>query len=127
MKPGWKITSLAVGLALVCSAAGLAYAGVLPQEPGDEYLVNEEVDVVVGFYIREYSTAGNGITDYRTARQILRSEFDESWNSVVQAVEFPLFYWYDENQDGHFEMWIDRKVEGCRCDIVPYVVEPQEE
>ena len=44
---------------------------------------------------------------------------------MVQTEEFPLFYWYDANHDGEFEMWIDRQVEGCPCDIERYDAEGQ--
>ena len=112
---------IAVASALLsANDVGMTWAGTLPQEPGEERLVAEDVNVVSGFYIREYSLHGNGTVDYRTARQILRWAYDAHWNTVVDTVEFPLFYWYDEDQDGHFRMWVDRKVEGCVCDIVPY-------
>ena len=101
-------------------SAGLAFAQELPAEPDEQYLVRENVNYVTGFYTREYSLAGNGILDYRTARQILHSEYHAYSDTVVEAKEYPLFYWYDADQDGHFLMWIDREVEGCRCDIVPY-------
>ena len=95
-------------------------AGVLPKEPKEEYLVNEEINSIAGLYYREYSLTGNGVINYRTARQIILSEYNEFWNSVVHTIEYPLFYWYDSNGDGQLEMWVDQKVEGCSCDIVPY-------
>ena len=118
-----NILAVALGLAVMWSATGPVLAHPLPHEPGEERLVNEDVDIGVGFYFREYSLAQNGIIDYRTARQILSSEYDKHKKPVVQAKKFPLFYWYDEDQDGQFEMWIDRKVEGCLCDIVRYHLE----
>ncbi len=122
MRPTMNIRGIALGLALVWAAAGSAFATDLPLEPGEGALMREDVNIVTGFYIREYSLAGDGLVDYRTARQILLSEHNQYWNTVVQAREFPLFYWYDADKDGHFEMWVDRKVEGCPCDIVPYHV-----
>jgi len=123
MKRATSIQAMALGLALICGAGGAVFAADLPQEPGDEYLINEDVNIITGFYIREYSLGRNGVADYRTARQIVLSEYNEYWNTVVQTEEFPLFYWHDANEDGQFEMWIDRKVEGCLCDIVPYRTE----
>ncbi len=120
MKPKTMILALVVGVALMWGIAGWAFATPLPKEPGDDYLLNEEVNTFVGFYIREYSLARNGIVDYRTARQIVGFELDERRNTTLQTKNFPLFYWYDEDQDGRFEMWVDRKVEGCPCDITPY-------
>ncbi|MEE8291067.1 MAG: hypothetical protein V3R80_06265 [Candidatus Tectomicrobia bacterium] len=123
MKRATSIQAMVFGLALICGAGGAVFAADLPQEPGDEYLINEDVNIITGFYIREYSLGRNGVADYRTARQIVLSEYNEYWNTVVQTEEFPLFYWHDANEDGQFEMWIDRKVEGCLCDIVPYRTE----
>ena len=102
------------------------YASVLPTEPNEDYLVSEDVNSIAGLYYREYSLAGNGVSDYRTARQIILSEYNEFWNSVVHTIEHPLFYWYDSNGDGQLEMWVDQKVEGCSCDIVPYEATYQE-
>ncbi len=124
MKNKANILTLVLSLSIILGATWPAMANPLPQEPADEYLVNEDVNIFVGFYYREYSLAQNGIVDYRTARQILLSEYDEYYSTVVEAKEYPLFYWYDDNQDGEFEMWIDRKVEGCPCDIVRYQIDP---
>ncbi len=123
MKRATSIQAMVFGLALICGAGGAVFAADLPQEPGDEYLINEDVNIITGFYIREYSLGRNGVADYRSAMQIVLSEYNEYWNTVVQTEEFPLFYWHDANEDGQFEMWIDRKVEGCLCDIVPYRTE----
>lgn len=99
----------------------LGIAQVLPSEPESDRLVDEEVNVVVGLYTREYSLAGNGIVDFKTARQIIQAGQNAYGNTIVETLPFPLFYWYDENATGEFHMWIDRKGEGCRCDIVPYI------
>ena len=93
----------------------------LPAEPGDEKLVEEDVNIVTGLYTREYSLHGDGIIDYRTARQIIRSEYNDYGDTVVEATPHPLFYWYDAEENGVFSMWIDPKGEGCQCDIVPYI------
>ncbi len=115
---GFALLLVAAGVLL--AAAGTALAGSLPPEPGEEYLINEDVNTVVGFYYREYSLGRDGIVDYKTARQILSAEYSEEWNTIVETKEFPLFYWYDADHDGQFGMWIDRRVEGCPCDIVRY-------
>ena len=101
---------------------GQGWANNLPPEPNEDFLVSEDVNIITGFYTREYSLAQNGVVDYKTARQIVLSEYNEYWNSVVETREFPLFYWHDANQDGAFKMWVDRKVEGCSCDIIPYEI-----
>ncbi len=123
MKMKLNIQAVLVGLALMLGMAGAAWAGEVPQEPSDEYLVNEDINITTGLYHREYSLAGNGIVDYKTARQILVAGYNEYWNTVVETKAFPLFYWYDADQDGHFAMWVDRQVEGCTCDIVRYDAE----
>ncbi len=115
----------AMVLAVVVGMASAAWANELPPEPGEAFLVNEEANLLVGLYVREYSVAGNGIIDYRTARQILASEQNAYGNAVVETKEFALFYWYDADQDGDFEQWIDREVNGCTCDIVRYDVQGQ--
>ena len=105
---------------LLMSLAGTALAGNLPPEPAEKYLINEDVNIITGLYTREYSLDGTGIVDYKTARQIVLSEYNEYWNTVVDVIEFPLFYWHDADHNGTFDMWVDRKVEGCTCDIYPY-------
>jgi hypothetical protein len=107
--------------ALLTISTNVAFAQNLPSEPDPERLVNEDVNVVSGLYIREYSLSGNGIVDLKTARQIIQSEQNAFGNTVVETLPHPLFYWYDEQGNGDFHMWIDQKGEGCRCDIVPYV------
>lgn len=120
MKKNTKIKSGIIGMALVLGMTLCANAGGPPKEPVEAYLINEDVNIITGLYPREYSLNGNGVVDYMIARQIILSEYNEYWNSVVETREYPLFYWYDENGDGEFEMWVDQKVEGCPCDIYPY-------
>ena len=119
-----KYTNYSSPLVLVLTASlvmgSWCYANELPTEPNEDYLVNERVNSIAGLYYREYSLAGNGVIDYKTARQIILSEYNEFWNSVVYTKEHPLFYWHDSDQDGQFDMWVDKKVEGCLCDVVPY-------
>lgn len=98
-----------------------SHSQTLPAEPGEEKLVDEDVNIVTGLYTREYSLQGNGVVDYRTARQIIRSEYNDYGDTVVIATPHPLFYWYDAEDQGVFSMWIDPKGEGCGCDIVPYI------
>ena len=112
--------TIVTSLFLALTWMGPCYAADLPLEPEEESLISEDVNIVTGLYTREYSLKNNGIVDYRTARQIIISEYNEYWNSVVHTKDYPLFYWYDANQDGQFDMWVDQKVEGCLCDIVPY-------
>ena len=113
------LTVIGTGVLLV-SMAGTALAGNLPAEPIEEYLINEDVNIITGLYTREYSLDGTGIVDYKTARQIVLSEYNEYWNTVVHVIEFPLFYWHDADHNGTFDMWIDREVTGYPSDIHPY-------
>lgn len=96
-----------------------AFAASLPLEPDETHLVREDVNIITGLYTREYSLTDTGVVDYKTARQIVLSEYNAYWNTEVETKAFPLFYWYDANHDGEFEMWVDEKVEGCLCDIHP--------
>lgn len=93
MKPVLNILINFVAPALLLVLVTAGWAGDFPQEPEEDALLNEDVNIVTGFYIREYSLARNGIVDYRTARQILRWGYDEHWTTVVETKEYPLFYW----------------------------------
>jgi hypothetical protein len=113
----------AIGLVVLASVGESSFAHNLPPEPDEQYLVNEDVNVVNGLYTREYSSANNGIVDYRTARQIISSEYNDQWDTVVTANTHPLFYWVKTGAgDEPFEMWVDSKGDGCTCDIVPYSI-----
>jgi len=92
----------------------------LHPEPEDDFLVSEDVNIVTGLYTRSYSLQQNETIDYKTARQIVISEYNEYWNTVVETKEYPLFYWEDHDRDGAFDMWIDQQGVGSPCDIVPY-------
>ncbi|WP_447969644.1 hypothetical protein [Nitrospira sp. M1] len=92
----------------------------LHAEPEEDFLVNEDVNIITGLYTRSYSRQQNGTIDYKTARQIVLSEYNEYWNTVVETKEFPLLYWEDGDHDGAFDMWIDQQGDGAPCDIVPY-------
>jgi hypothetical protein len=119
----WCTFSLhvAVGLVLSLMMQGAAMAVDLPKEPGDEFLVYEDVNIMTGLYTREYSLKQDGIVDFKTARQILISEYNTYWNSVIQTEEWPLFYWIDENQDGVFDHFVDQQVRGNPEEIIPYL------
>ena len=106
-------------MCLTCRPETIVAQG-LPTEPAEEFLVNEDVNIATGLYIREYSLQKNGVIDYRTARQIIDSRHNDYGNTVVDATPHPLFYWYDEKGIGAFTMWIDPEGQGCQCDIVPY-------
>lgn len=114
------VPTLLLVFSLLTGQAVPAVAGVLPPEPDDALLINEDVNVINGLYTREYSLSGDEIIDYKTARQIVNFYHNDYGNTVVDTSAFPLFYWYDANHDGEFNMWVDQKVEGCACDIVPY-------
>ena len=116
----WSVRSL-LGLMLALGAAGMTIAAELPKEPDDAYLVHEDVNIITGLYIREYSLRRDGIVDFKTARQIVISEYNAHWNTVVHTIEWPLFYWLDEDRDGTFEHFVDQNVEGQKEDIIPYV------
>ena len=100
---------------------GSGMAADVPKEPGEASLVYEDVNIITGLYIREYSMRGDGIVDYKTARQIIFHENNTFWNTVVETVEWPLFYWVDYNRDGIFDLFVDRRVEGDRKYIIPYL------
>lgn len=125
MRTTIPIHAFAIVLALILIGGEIVTAEMPPPEPDEAYLVDEDINIVTGLYIREYSLRKDGIVDYKTARQILISEYNEHWNSVVETKEWPLFYWHDVNRDGHWIMYVDRKVKGCTCDIVPYEVKTE--
>lgn len=118
----FKIIFLSLLLSLGSSVSVLAFS--LPQEPDDTLLMNEDVNIITGLYLREYSLHDDGVIDYKTARQILISEYNEYWHSVVETKEHPLFYWHDPDHDGQFTMWVDQVGEGCLCDVIPYSINP---
>ena len=127
MKHSPYIQAIAIGLALAFLNGEMVQAEMPPVEPEEAYLVDEDVNIITGLYTREYSLHQDGIVDYKTARQIIISEYNKYWNSVVETKEFPLFYWYDSKRDGSWKMYVDQQVEGCTCDIVPYQVKTDEQ
>ncbi|MCA9419741.1 MAG: hypothetical protein KC592_01910 [Nitrospira sp.] len=114
------IHACVIGLALLLVGGEQVKAETPPPEPDESHLVEEDVNIMTGLYIRKYSLQQDGVVDYKTARQILISEVNEHWNTVVETKEWPLFYWYDEKRDGHWTMYVDPQLKGCTCDIVPY-------
>jgi hypothetical protein len=100
---------------------GTGMAKDILKEPDENHLVREDINIIQGFYFREYSMKQDGVVDFKTARQIIISEYNEHWNSVVHTVEWPLFYWVDEDRDGTFDHFVDQEVQGQQEDIVPYL------
>ena len=92
----------------------------LPSEPGDELLIEQTFDSVVGLLFRDYSLRGNGQVDYRTARHIMGISYDDPASEEPDVALYPLFYWYDANQDGQWEMWVDRDEAGHLANAMPY-------
>lgn len=109
------------GILLSVVMGGNALAVDMPEEPGEANLINEDVNIISGLYIREYSLKGDGIVDYKTARQIIFYENNKYWNTVVETKEWPLFYWLDTNRDGIFDHFVDQRVEGNGDYIIPYL------
>jgi hypothetical protein len=100
---------------------------MIQEEPGDEFLVEQSYDTIVGFLIRGYSLRGNGTVDYRTARQIMEVSYNDPTAGELDVAPYPIFYWYDADQDGHWEMWMDREGQGHLADIVRYDWKPGQE
>ena len=92
----------------------------LPNEPGEEFLVEQSYDTIIGLLFRDYSLRRNGQVDYRTARHILGISYDDPASEEPNVALYPLFYWYDPNQDGQWEMWVDRDEEGQPANAVRY-------
>jgi hypothetical protein len=111
------ICSILLSLVMV----GQGIAADMPKEPGETHLINEDVNIITGLYTREYSLKGDGVVDYKTARQIIFYENNKFWNTVVETVEWPLFYWLDDNRDGVFDQFVDQRVEGKSAYIIPYL------
>ena len=100
---------------------------LIREEPGEEFLVEQSYDTIVGFLIRGYSLRGNGTVDYRTARQIMEVSYNDPAAGELDVAPYPIFYWYDAEQNGHWEMWVDREGRGHLADIVRYDWKPGQE
>ncbi|HSF09321.1 MAG TPA: hypothetical protein VLA60_07900 [Nitrospirales bacterium] len=109
------------GILLSLIMEGNGIAAEMPKEPSETYLINEDVNIITGLYTREYSLKGDGVVDYKTARQIIFYENNKFWNTVVETVEWPLFYWLDDDRDGVFDQFVDQRVEGNGAYIIPYL------
>ncbi|MBA3614011.1 MAG: hypothetical protein H0W49_14095 [Nitrospirales bacterium] len=109
------------GLVCCLVMGGIGMAADMPNEPGEANLIHEDVNIITGLYIREYSLKGDEIVDYKTARQIIFYENNKFWNTVVETEEWPLFYWFDQNRDGMFDQYVDQRVEGKREYIILYL------
>ncbi|HQR13656.1 MAG TPA: hypothetical protein PKW52_03695 [Nitrospira sp.] len=92
----------------------------LPSEPGEEFLIEQTFDSGVGLLFRDYSLRGNGHVDYRTARHMLGISLDDPASQEPEVARHPLFYWFDPNQDGQWELWIDREEQGHLVDVTRY-------
>ncbi len=90
----------------------------LPNEPGEECLVAQSYDTLIGLLFRHYSLRRNGRVDYRTARHIMGISFDDPPSEEPDVARYPLLYWYDAHQDGQWEIWVDREQEGHPADAV---------
>ncbi|MEO6203476.1 MAG: hypothetical protein ABIU05_25465, partial [Nitrospirales bacterium] len=110
-----------IGIVFCLVLEGTGLAADMPNEPDEDHLIHEDVNIITGLYIREYSLKGDEIVDYKTARQIIFYENNKFWNTVVETEESPLFYWIDENRDGMFDQYVDQRVEGKREYIILYL------
>lgn len=91
-----------------------------PEEPGEPSLISQYYDTIAGLFFRDYSLRGNGRVDYRTARHILGLAYDDPVIESLDVAPYPLFYWYDADQDGHWIMLVDRKGDGQPAHAEPY-------
>lgn len=120
---GTTIRTLCLSAALALCLAWPAESHAnppLPNEPGEEFLVEQSYDTIIGLLFRAYSLRGNGRVDYRTARHITGISYDDPASGEPDVVLYPFFYWYDANQDGQWEMWVDRDEEGQIANAVRY-------
>ncbi len=77
-------------------------------------------DTILGLLFRSYSLKDNGHVDYRTARHILGISYDDPASEEPDVAPFPLLYWYDADQNGQWEMWVDREETGQPTEAVRY-------
>jgi hypothetical protein len=116
----WTLCPAAILLLCLAWTAAAHAEPPFPNEPGEEFLVGESYDTVIGLLFRDYSLRGNGHVDYRTARHILGISYDDPASGEPDVALYPLFYWYDANQDGQWDMWVDRDEKGHLTDAVRY-------
>ncbi|MBS0170960.1 MAG: hypothetical protein JSR62_11445 [Nitrospira sp.] len=117
LRAGW-VAALLV-LCLMWPIAAVAETPI-PDEPGDEFLLEQTYNLAVGLLFRGYSLHATGHVDYRTARHILGITYDDPASEEPEVAAHPLFYWYDRYQDGQWELWIDREEEGDLVDVTRY-------
>lgn len=55
------------GILLGLVMQGNGIAADMPEEPGEANLIQEDVNIMMGLYIRKYSLQGDGIVDFKTA------------------------------------------------------------
>lgn len=95
----------------------------LPSEPTEEYLIKDYVDTFIGLYFREYSIDNHGAVNYVTARHVPSVIYESPEdNDKIFADEHPLFYWFDWNQNGKFdvdEQWKDEEELGVH--VIPFM------
>jgi hypothetical protein len=111
----------AILLCLTCAIDSRAALSI-PEEPGEEFLVEQSYDTIVGLLFRAYSLHRDGEVDYRTARQIMGISYDDPASAELDVAPYPIFYWYDPKQDGQWELWMDPDGEGRLTDAVRYSV-----
>ncbi len=112
---------LAVMLALCLAWPAAAPADpLLPHEPGEELLVEQSYDTILGLLFRGDSLKNNGRVDDRTARHILWISYDNPASEEPDVAPFPLLYGYDADQNGQWEMWGDREETGQLTEAVRY-------
>ncbi len=101
-------------------AGRLSRQSIASKRTRRECLVAQSYDTIIGLLFRDYSLRGNGQVDYRTARHIMGISFDDPVSEELDVARHPLFYWYDANQDGQWDLWIDRDEEGHLANAVRY-------
>jgi hypothetical protein len=113
MKTTIQTVCLAVTVAFCSAWPAVSNANSsLPNEPSEDCLVEQSYDTILGLLFRDYSVRRNGQVDYRTACHIMGVSYDDPASGEPTVAPYPFMYWYDANQDGQWEMWIDRDEEG---------------
>lgn len=116
---------MAATLAAPINTFSEMFTAELPQEPpiinndplGNPLVLDATYDWRQNFFYIFYDLYKNGNMNYMTARRVLRNYQNEYSNTIVEPMEYPLFYWFDINGDGKFkhednEMWVDPEEDG---------------
>ncbi|MEP6957151.1 MAG: hypothetical protein ABI980_00345 [Nitrospirota bacterium] len=74
-------------LCLTCAVDSRA-ASSIPEEPGEEFLVEQSYDTIVGLLFRAYSLHRDGEVDYRTARQIMGVSYDDPASAELDVAPY---------------------------------------